>query len=163
MLSQRDKLYEKQSFSISTAFLIKLKTSVTHFATWKTRRECAAADAAKWARTSLDVDMNISAVETLRDAQLKVNVALHSADTTLRWTHSEAGSESHVVTKVSELKSLKDKRVHTEVYDHRPRTQTDQWQVRAEATGRCHVESTVRATWLLGRHARRRRLREHKR
>ena len=96
-------------------------------------------------------------------AQLNVDMALHSADTTLRCTHSEAGSESHVVAKASELKSLKDKRVHTEVYDHRRRTQTDQWQVGAEATGRCHVESTVRATWLRGRDARRRRLREHKR
>ena len=65
----------------------------------------AAADVGKKARTNLDVDMEITAVGTLRDAQLNVDMALHSADTTLRWTHSDAGSESHVVAKASELES----------------------------------------------------------
>ena len=59
--------------------------------------------------------MKISAVETLRDAHLKVDVALHSADTTLRWTHSEAGSESHVLAKASELESEGQESAHRSV------------------------------------------------
>ena len=106
--------------------------------------------------------MNISAVETLRDAQLKVDMALHSADTMLRWTPSDAGSESHVLAKASELKSLKGKRVHTEVYDHDVGHKLVQWQVGAEAAGRCHVDSTVRAAWLPRKRARRSLLRECK-
>ena len=122
----------------------------------------AAADVAKKARANLDADMEITAVGTLRDAQLTVDGAVHSANPTLRWTHSDAGSEPHVVTKVSELESLKGKRVHTGVYDHDVGHKMVQWQVGAEAAVRCHVDSTVRATWLPGKRARRSRLRQYK-
>ena len=43
---------------------------------------------------------------------------MNSANTTPRQTSSENGSESEAGAKTSELQSLKEKRVHTEVYEH---------------------------------------------
>ena len=53
-----------------------------------------------------------------RKTKLKVDMALNSANTTLRQTPSENGSESEAGAKTSERQSLKEKRVHTEVYEH---------------------------------------------
>ena len=73
----------------------------------------SAADSAKKACTSLDADREISAVETLSTAKLKVDMPLNSAHTALHRTSSEPGSESEATAKASELKSLKEKRVYT--------------------------------------------------
>ena len=78
----------------------------------------ASADAAKKARTSLDADMEISAIETLSDAMLNTDMALQSANTTLHWTNSEPDIESEAVAKRIRTKSLNDNRVRPEVYEH---------------------------------------------
>ena len=62
--------------------------------------------------------MEISAIETLSDAMLNADMALHSANTTLHWTNSEPDIECEAVAKASELKSLNDNRVRPEVYEH---------------------------------------------
>ena len=90
----------------------------------------SAADTAKKARTSLDTDMEISAVETLIDAKFKVDIALNSANTTLLRTPSEPGGESEAVAKASQTTKLKDEGVYAEAG-----SQSDQWQVGAETTG----------------------------
>ena len=74
-----------------------------------------AADVAMKARTSLDADMEISAVEILRDATLCVDTGLGLVKATLDRTLSEA-SESQAETHASALESLKDQRVCAEVY-----------------------------------------------
>ena len=51
--------------------------------------------------------MEISAVEILRDATLKEDMALNSAITTLHRTPSGAGGEAEVVAKASAHKSLR--------------------------------------------------------
>ena len=83
------------------------------------RMSDSAAAAAKKARTSPDADKEISADDAVRDATRPC---------------TEHQGNWKCVDKASELISLKNKRVYAE---HG-----------TEATGSCHVESTVHATWL---------------
>ena len=67
----------------------------------------------------VDADMEISAIEALTSAKLKVDQALDTANRTLHRSQEETLRtlvESEAVTKAVELQSMKDKRAHTEVY-----------------------------------------------
>ena len=92
---KRFKQTEKQitqfffSHSISSC-----KNRVKHF-----ERSASAAHTAQKARTSLDADMEISANETLSDAMLNADMALHSGNKTLHWTNSESDIECEAVAK----------------------------------------------------------------
>ena len=63
-----------------------------------------AADDAKKARTSLEAQVEISAVEGLRDAKFSESTALNPANTTLRCTLSEDGGGSETVAKTPQLR-----------------------------------------------------------
>ena len=63
----------------------------------------------------VDTDMEISATETLTNAKQEVDRAL---DKTLHRLLEEIPLESEAVTKAAELNSIRDKRVHTEVYEN---------------------------------------------
>ena len=110
--TKRLRLTERQSSSAFSAIPTQVEKPVSSILQHgTTRRDCwsdAAADAAKKARTR----RMLHAVETLR------TMALNSANITLQRTPSEEGSESDVVAKASELRSLKDKMVCAEVYGH---------------------------------------------
>ena len=61
-------------------------------------------------------DMEISAIETLANAKLEADRALHTANKTLHRLLDECPHEFEAITKDAELNSIKDKRVYTEMY-----------------------------------------------
>ena len=62
-------------------------------------------------------DMEISSIEALTNTKLKVDRALDTANKTLHRLLEEILFESEAVTKATELNSIKDKRVYTEMYE----------------------------------------------
>ena len=66
----------------------------------------------------VDTDMEISAIETLTNANLEVDRALNRANKTLHRLLKEIPLQSEAVTKAAELNSIRDKRVYTEVYEN---------------------------------------------
>ena len=65
----------------------------------------------------VDDDMEISAIETLANAKLEVDRALHTANKTLHRLLDECPHEFEAIAKAAELNSIKDKRVYTEMYE----------------------------------------------
>ena len=65
----------------------------------------------------VDDDMEISAIETLTNAKLEADRALHTANKTLHRLLDECSHESEAITKAAELNSIMDKRVYTEMYE----------------------------------------------
>ena len=65
----------------------------------------------------VDADMEISSIEALTNTKLKVDRALDTANKTLHRLLEEIPFESEAVTKATELNSIKDKRVYTEMYE----------------------------------------------
>ena len=63
----------------------------------------------------VDTDMEISAMEMLKNAKLEVDRALETANETLQL--EEVPLESEAATKAAEL-SIRDKRLYTEVYEN---------------------------------------------
>ena len=63
----------------------------------------------------VDADTEISAIEALTNAKLEVDRALDKANKTSHLLLDEVPLESEAVTKVTELNSIRDKRVYTEV------------------------------------------------
>ena len=68
-------------------------------------------------KSRVDADMEISAIEALTNAKFEVGRALEKANKTLHRLLEELPLESEAVTKAAELNSIRDKRVHTEVYE----------------------------------------------
>ena len=65
----------------------------------------------------VDADMEISSIEALTNTKLKVDRALDTANKTLHRLLEAIPFESEAVTKATELNSIKDKRVYTEMYE----------------------------------------------
>ena len=65
----------------------------------------------------VDDDMEISAIETLTNAKLEADRALHTASKTLHRLLDECPNESEAITKAAELNSIKDNRVYTVMYE----------------------------------------------
>ena len=61
--------------------------------------------------------MEISSIETLTNTKLKVDRALDTTNKTLLRLLEPIPFESEAVTKATELNSIKDKRVYTEMYE----------------------------------------------
>ena len=62
-------------------------------------------------------DLEISAIETLANAKLEVDRALHTSNKTLHRLLDECPHEFEAITKAAEINSIKDKRVYTEMYE----------------------------------------------
>ena len=69
-------------------------------------------------KSRMDADMEISAAEALTNAKLEVDRALDKANKTFHRWLQEIPLESEAKTKAAELNSIRDKRVHTEVYEN---------------------------------------------
>ena len=69
-------------------------------------------------KSRMDADMEISAAEALTNAKLEVDRALDKANKTFHRWLQEIPLESEANTKAAELNSIRDKRVHTEVYEN---------------------------------------------
>ena len=65
----------------------------------------------------VDDDLEISAIETLANAKLEVDRALHTSNKTLHRLLDECPHEFEAITKAAEINSIKDKRVYTEMYE----------------------------------------------
>ena len=65
----------------------------------------------------VDIDMEISAIETLTNAELEVDRAPDTANKTLHRLLEEVQLESEAVNKAAEHNSIKDKRVYAEMYE----------------------------------------------
>ena len=71
----------------------------------------------KMRKSRVDADMEIGAIEALKNAKLEVDRALDKASETLDRLLEEVQLESEAVTKAAELNTIRDQRVHTEDYE----------------------------------------------
>ena len=98
----------------------------------------------------VDTAMEINAIETLTNAKLEVDRALDRANKTLHRLLEEIPLESEAVTTAAELNSIRDKRVHTEVYENEADAKiiSGKWVLKPQGT--------IRAERLRGRSLRQR-------
>ena len=78
--------------------------------------------------------MEISSIEALTNTKLKVDRALDTANKTLHRLLEPIPFESEAVTKATELNSIKDKRVYTEMYESEAdaRIISDKWMLKPQ-------------------------------